>query len=146
MTVGQMDDSRKSVAGDIAGDAGRHLARCAAANCGAPGAATLRQQRWCVDHFVAQCYEALEGCEQLRDHIHTRREAGCDEARAVLDQCALQALTISLSAENLNNVQRSRLLDVLLWSGELSEALRGAGNKFSQQAGNRASDAASAAS
>jgi hypothetical protein len=54
------------------------------------------------------------------------REGRLDLAgmRAFIEECSRRALDISLQAENLNNLERSRLLDILLWAGELFLLLR----------------------
>jgi len=93
-----------------------------------------------MDHFLAQSYQCLEQLENLRDHSHGvngGRQASREEARAFLNECSLRALNISLRAENLSNLERGRLLDILLWAGELSEALRLPAAKFSFDADRR---------
>ena len=44
--------------------------------------------------------------------------------RAFIEECSRKALDISLHSENLTNLQRGRLLDILLWAGELFVLLR----------------------
>lgn len=44
--------------------------------------------------------------------------------RAFVEECSRKALDISLHSENLTNLQRGRLLDILLWAGELFVLLR----------------------
>src|ERR1700756_496157 len=46
------------------------------------------------------------------------------EELAELDECARRALEISFSRVELNNLDRARLLDILLWAGDLTTALR----------------------
>jgi hypothetical protein len=41
-----------------------------------------------------------------------------------LDECAQRALEISLSEIEMNNLDRARLLDILLWSGDVTSMLR----------------------
>jgi hypothetical protein len=44
--------------------------------------------------------------------------------RAFIEECSRKALEVSLHSENLTNLQRGRLLDILLWAGELFLLLR----------------------
>jgi hypothetical protein len=44
-----------------------------------------------------------------------------EQMRAFLQACCGQALNVSLQCTEMTNLQRARLLDVLLWAGELSE-------------------------
>jgi hypothetical protein len=44
--------------------------------------------------------------------------------RAFIEECSRKALDISLQSKNLSNLQRGRLLDILLWAGELFLLLR----------------------
>jgi hypothetical protein len=50
--------------------------------------------------------------------------AGCAELALRLDECARRALEISLSRIELNNLDRARLLDIVLWSGDLTSVLK----------------------
>jgi hypothetical protein len=128
------------------GESLRSRPLCAESNCASPAAATLHQRAWCVEHFVAQCYQALERMERLTSQALTPRGPACEEARAFLDECSLQTLRVCLGSENLNNLERGRLLDVLLWAGELSGAVRMPATKFEHRIHNGASKSATAAS
>ncbi len=44
--------------------------------------------------------------------------------RAFIEECSQKALEISLHYENLTNLERARLLDILLWASELFLILR----------------------
>ena len=44
--------------------------------------------------------------------------------RAFIEECSRKALDVSLQSEDLSNLQRGRLLDILLWAGELFLLLR----------------------
>jgi hypothetical protein len=46
------------------------------------------------------------------------------EELAELDECARRALEISFGRVELNNLDRARLLDILLWAGDLTTALQ----------------------
>jgi hypothetical protein len=44
--------------------------------------------------------------------------------RSFLEECSRKALDVSLRSDNLSNLERGRLLDILLWAGELFIFLR----------------------
>jgi len=44
--------------------------------------------------------------------------------RAFVEECSRKALDVSLQSEDLSNLERGRLLDILLWAGELFLLLR----------------------
>jgi hypothetical protein len=94
---------------------------CAVAECRDVSAAALEHQPLCLEHFFLRCYQALQCYDGSRDERQEAREEERAQLRRFLDECSTQALKISLRNDNLNNLQRSRLLDVLLWAGELSE-------------------------
>jgi len=44
--------------------------------------------------------------------------------RAFIEECSQTALEVSLHYKNLSNLERARLLDILLWASELFLILR----------------------
>lgn len=96
---------------------------CAVEGCQSLAAAALDEQALCLDHFLSRCYQALEIYDGRRDRTYIVHDAERAQRRRFLEECSTQALNVGLRNENLNNLQRSRLLDVLLWAGELSECV-----------------------
>lgn len=93
-------------------------ARCDVGNCGRPAMCWLELKRFCVDHFIAQCYERLNRC-------NASPFADPDEASSVsidrfLHSCAQQAASLVHPIRGLDNLERARLFDILLWSSELA--------------------------
>lgn len=79
---------------------------------------SLELRRFCVDHFIAQCYERLNQC-------NASPFADADEAASVsidrfLHSCAQQAASLVHPIRGLDNLERARLFDILLWSSELA--------------------------
>ena len=120
-------------------------AACDAPDCLSSAAGALEQQAWCVEHFLARSYAGLEKMEQLISRSFTREERGCQQAHAFLEECSLQTLQVCLRSERLSNLERGRLLDVLLWAGELTAALPPA-TKFERRAGSDEDESAAIAS
>ena len=96
---------------------------CAVDFCDAPAVASLAQQDFCVDHFIELCYENLQRIDPRHDNS---RQMSLDlpVLRALIEECSRCALEVAVHCEDLNNLQRGRLLDILLWAGELFVLLR----------------------
>ena len=91
---------------------------CKTDSCANSAVITLAGRELCLDHFFASCYERLDIVEPMvrgRSVDSTEVQA----VRAVLEECSNRALLISLRHEHLNNLDRSRLLEILLLSGDL---------------------------
>jgi hypothetical protein len=93
-------------------------ARCDVGNCGRPAMCSLELRRFCVDHFIVECYERLNRC-------NASPFADPDEASSVsldrfLHSCAQQAASLVHPIRGLDNLERARLFDILLWSSELA--------------------------
>jgi hypothetical protein len=99
---------------------------CAVEGCSAAKVATLDNQALCLDHFFTKCYATLECFDRWRTQSSHKlakesQTVSCEQVRAFLQACSGQALNVSLQCTDMTNLQRARLLDVLLWAGELSE-------------------------
>jgi hypothetical protein len=83
----------------------------------------LDQQALCLSHFLLRCYAKLEAVDPCGQKS---REERVDLAamRAFIEECSHKALEVSLQREDLTNLERARLLDILLWASELFVILR----------------------
>jgi hypothetical protein len=96
---------------------------CSASGCENSAMIVLGGQHFCLDHFFFSCYERLDQLEPLV----RRGSLGAAEAKAVrafLQECSDRALFISLRYDLLSNLERSRLLEILLSCSELQLLLR----------------------
>jgi hypothetical protein len=91
--------------------------------CGCAAITSLDQKNYCLNHFLRRCYERLEDVDPRNRKF---REGLVDLAamRGFIEECSRRALDVSLQSEDLDNLQRGRLLDILLWAGELFLLLR----------------------
>ncbi|SRR6266478_1741924 len=96
---------------------------CRVGSCGGAAVATLDHQALCLNHFLSRCYERLENLEPRGRKFSTEPD-DLASMRAFIEECSRKALDISLHSKNLTNLQRGRLLDILLWAGELFLLLR----------------------
>ena len=119
---GKMGDHSKSRHGDPV--ASRLAERnCSESTCSSTAATSLDQRALCLTHFLLRCYAKLEA---LDPRGQKSREERVDLAamRAFIEECSHKALEVSLHRENLTNLERARLLDILLWASELFLVLR----------------------
>jgi hypothetical protein len=95
---------------------------CSRADCSERVVASLGNEEFCLDHFCSRCYELLERSELTAElPWHSER---CRAELNTLDECARRAVDISLGRVPLNNLDRARLLDILLWAGDLTNLLQ----------------------
>jgi hypothetical protein len=96
---------------------------CKAGGCANSAVIVLSGREFCLNHFVETCYEQLD---QLEPKLRRRPlEAGevC-AAKNFLEECSNRTLAVCLRTERLTNVERSRLLDILLSCGDLQLILQ----------------------
>lgn len=91
--------------------------------CGGAAMTSLDQQALCLNHFLLRCYAKLEAVDPRSQKFH-EDPVDLPSMGAFIEECSQKALEISLQSENLSNLERGRLLDILLWSGELFVLLR----------------------
>jgi len=96
---------------------------CRMGSCNRAAITTLDRQVLCLNHFLLRCYEKLEGFDP-RGRKFSAEPVDLVSMRAFIEECSRKALDVSLQSENLSNLQGGRLLDILLWAGELFLLLR----------------------
>lgn len=96
---------------------------CTADSCSGASVSALDQQALCLSHFLLRCYEKLERLDP-RGRGFLSEPMNPASMRAFIEECSRKALDVSLQCENLTNLDRGRLLDILLWAGELFLLLR----------------------
>ena len=96
---------------------------CRMDSCGSAAITTLDRQALCLNHFLLRCYEKLEGLDP-RGRKFSAEPVDLASMRAFVEECSRKALDVSLQSKKLSNLQRGRLLDILLWAGELFLLLR----------------------
>jgi hypothetical protein len=91
--------------------------RCEAEPCGLPAMCLLELRFYCVHHFIAHSYEGLNQCDPFP--FAEQNEAAANSRDRFLQQCSDQAANLLRPARGLDNLDRARLFDILLWSSEL---------------------------
>lgn len=91
---------------------------CKTDSCAKSAVITLAGQELCLDHFLASCYERLDVLEpMIRGRSLDATEV--QSVRAILEECSNTTLRVCLRQEHLTNLDRSRLLEILLLCGDL---------------------------
>jgi hypothetical protein len=96
---------------------------CSTSGCENSAMTVLEGQHFCLDHFFSSCYERLDQLEPLVRRC-SLDAAEAKAVRAFLQECSVRALFISLRYDLLTNLERSRLLEILLSCSELQLLLR----------------------
>ena len=97
--------------------------RCTTDRCETESIIVLGEKPFCLQHFITRCYEWLD---QLDPAARDRATDASDfpMIKAMVEECSNRALLVSLRCETLTNLDRSRLLDILLRSSDLLFMLR----------------------
>ncbi len=96
----------------------RNPESCHRGRCSRPVITTFRQEALCLDHFCSRSYEILHALDKHNQLNATARPATAEQLQ-IADECARRALDICMSKMLLNNLERARLLDILLWCGDV---------------------------
>ena len=91
---------------------------CHRSGCSQPVTTTFRQEALCLDHFCSSSYEILDRMEE-RQRLDANSLLPMAEQTLIADECARRTLDICMSEMRLNNLERARLLDILLRCGEV---------------------------
>jgi hypothetical protein len=102
---------------------------CAVDFCEGAAVASLAQQDFCLNHFIDLCYENLQRIDP-RGQKMGRVNLDLASLRAFIEECSRRALDVALHCDDIDNLQRGRLLDILLWAGELFLLLRAPSRGF----------------
>ena len=106
------------------------ISYCIVDRCDSESLIVLREKKLCLQHFLAGCYEWLDQLDPLaRNKFISQSEAL--RVRSLIQECSNRALLVSLRCETLTNLDRSRLLDILLRASDLLFTLRNPANNSS---------------
>jgi hypothetical protein len=96
---------------------------CTSAACSSESAVAFAEHKLCLEHYFVWCYRQLDELER-RSRAVQINTAENTQLRAQIEECSNRSLAVSLQHEPLTNHDRSRLLDILLWTGDLLFLLR----------------------
>ena len=96
---------------------------CSAPNCRELAISTLEGRALCREHFITTCYDLIEQyLRQMQENVF--REATAESLRNFLLSCTRQAIDLAHGLDDLENLERARLLDILMRASELARHLR----------------------
>ena len=102
---------------------------CAVDFCEGAAVASLAQQEFCLNHFIELGYENLQRIDPRGQKLG-RVNLDPASLRAFIEECSRRSLDVALHCDDISNLQRGRLLDILLWAGELFLLLRAPSRRF----------------
>ncbi|MGH9572014.1 MAG: hypothetical protein ACRD40_00575 [Candidatus Acidiferrales bacterium] len=95
--------------------------RCDVQNCVQPAMMRIDFHLFCLNHVVAHCHERLQTCqEQVGRTLVPSSDSITDNYRFVRE-CASSIAGFLVARSELANIDRARLLDIMLWAAELDE-------------------------
>jgi PilZ domain-containing protein len=96
---------------------------CAVPGCNRQALAELEGSALCFEHFISTSYARLDRCLQVLDE-RPFRDSSSELVRKFIQECADQASNIARNVRSLENLEKARLLDVLLRAADLMRHLR----------------------
>jgi hypothetical protein len=97
--------------------------QCSIAGCGQALAATLDGETFCREHFISICYTRLDRYDEIRKGPGLSA-ADTESVRRFIHECTRFADEIEHSALDLDNLERAKLLHIILTASELGRHLR----------------------
>jgi len=91
---------------------------CGVDSCQGLRVVTLGDENLCCDHFLSRCYDFL-GRIDPQSGVNGAVTALSRQSRELVEWYSRRALEVSLGTSGLNNLQRARLLDILLWASDV---------------------------
>ena len=96
---------------------------CSIADCGLAVAASLDGEALCRGHFILECYERLDHYEEIQKGPGLST-TNAESARRFIHECTRAADEIENGGQNLDNLDRAKLLHIILSASELGRHLR----------------------
>ena len=96
---------------------------CGVPGCDKPKTASLEGAALCTEHFISVCYERLDHYDQLQKG-NGLRAADTESARRFIHECSRNADEMEHDAPDLDNLERAKLVHIILSASELGRHLR----------------------
>jgi hypothetical protein len=97
--------------------------KCGIAGCGQGIAASLDGEALCRQHFISECYTRLDQYDAIRKGPGLNA-ADTESVRRFIHECTRSADEIEHTGKNLDNLDRAKLLHIILSASELGRHLR----------------------
>jgi len=96
---------------------------CGVQGCAQTAEAAIDGESLCRSHFISHCYAQLERFDGMQK-THRLSMPDAESVRRFINQCSRQADEIEHGARDLDNLDRARLLHIILWANEVGSYLR----------------------
>ena len=100
-----------------------NIEKCNTAGCGQAVAASLDGEAFCREHFISVCYTRLDRYDEIRRGPGLSA-TDTESVRRFIHECTRFADEIEHSAQDLDNLERAKLLHIILTASELGRHLR----------------------
>jgi hypothetical protein len=97
--------------------------QCGVSGCLGAVACALDGRSVCVEHFISLCYARLDAYDEIRKGSGLKI-TDTDSARRFIQECTRAADGIEHAGQNLNNLDRAKLVHIILSASELGRHLR----------------------
>jgi hypothetical protein len=97
--------------------------KCGIAGCVQAVAASLDGEAFCREHFISVCYTRLDKYEEIRKGPGLSATI-TDSVRRFIHECTRSADEMEHAAKDLDNLDRAKLLHIILSANELGGHLR----------------------
>lgn len=97
--------------------------QCSVAECGRPAGASLDGESLCRAHFISACYDRLDQYDETRKGPGLTA-SDSESARRFIHESTRQADAIESCATDLDNLDRAKLLHIIISASELGRHLR----------------------
>ena len=98
-------------------------AQCTITSCGQQVAASLDDEPLCREHFILVCYKRLDQYDAIRKGSGLN-SGDTESVRRFIHECTRTADHIENTTQNLDNLERAKLLHIILSASELGRHLR----------------------
>ena len=97
--------------------------KCSIADCSHVIATSLDGESLCREHFISVCYKRLDQYDEIRKGPGLSA-TDTESVRRFIHECTRSADEIEHSAQDLDNLDRAKLLHIILTASELGRHLR----------------------
>ena len=97
--------------------------KCGITNCGQAVAASLDSEALCREHFISVCYARLDRYDEIRTGPGLSA-SDTESVRRFVHECTRQADEMEHASKDLDNLDRAKLLHIILSASELGRHLR----------------------
>jgi hypothetical protein len=95
--------------------------RCDVKDCVQSAVMRIDFHLFCLEHVVAHCHERLQKCQQEVGHNIAPSGDAIFENYSFLRECTSSIAGFLMARPELENIDRARLIDIMLWAAELDE-------------------------